>query len=243
MIDLAPVSTPFALAVEEILLQRAEDGEQTTVRLWIGRPCIVVGRSQRIEDEVDKASARLLGLGIARRMSGGGAVIHYPGNVNVSVVLAARERSRSVADTFEWIGAAIVGGLRAAFDVPIVAVGNRLQADRAKLGGAAQARRRGATLYHTTMMVSACPPEYIDVLRAHHNDYNPRGVRSRPAPMTSLSDALGRAVDPLDAARAILLGLETTLGGVQQSGPLREEERRRASQLLQTKYEHPSWTR
>jgi len=241
IIDLAPVASPFGLAVEEVLLQRVGEDERTTVRVWTGKPCIVVGRSQRIEDEVDEAGAGSLGLGIARRMSGGGTVIHYPGNLNVSVVLATREWSRSIVDTFEWIGAAIANGLSAAFDVSVVAEGNRLQIDRAKLGGAAQARRRGAILYHTTMVVSACPAEYIDVLRAHHEDYNPRGVRSQPAPMTSLSDAAGRPVHPLDAARAALLGLQTAIGGVQNGEALSDEERRRATQLLHAKYGHPSW--
>ena len=243
IVDRQQAPASFGLAVDEVLLNSSVGEHGVTVRLWIGGPAVVVGRSQRVADEVDEDAARSLGLVVVRRISGGGTVLHYEGNLNVSVVLCEGCTLGGVAATFVRIGTAIAGGLAVAFDVSIEAIGNRLQVGQAKLGGAAQARRRGAVLYHSTLMLSSCPAEQIAVLRAHHTNYNPRNVRSQASPMTSLSDVVGHSVRFDEASVAVLDGLQTLFDDRRRDEALQDNERLQASVLAEHKYKDPLWTR
>lgn len=69
------------LAMEETLLEQA-DGE--TVYLWRNRPSVIVGRHQNTAAEVDRAYAAENGISVVRRLTGGGAVYHDLGNMNMS---------------------------------------------------------------------------------------------------------------------------------------------------------------
>ena len=69
------------LAMEEALLEQSED---EMVYLWRNRPSVIVGRHQNTAAEVDRAYAEAGGISIARRLTGGGAVYHDPGTMNLS---------------------------------------------------------------------------------------------------------------------------------------------------------------
>ncbi len=69
------------LAMEEALLARS-DGEM--IYLWRNGPSVIVGRHQNTAAEVDRAYAEENGIPIVRRLTGGGAVYHDLGNMNLS---------------------------------------------------------------------------------------------------------------------------------------------------------------
>lgn len=73
------------LALEEAILHWAYETGDTVYRIWINRPAVVIGVSTDPEEEVDLALAGELGIPVLRRFSGGGAVYHDMGNINISV--------------------------------------------------------------------------------------------------------------------------------------------------------------
>jgi lipoate-protein ligase A len=76
--------------------------------LEVERPAIVLGSTQR-EEVVDLESARRLGLEVARRRSGGGAVLLVPGEATwIDVVLPASHPAwvPDVVRSSAWLGAA-----------------------------------------------------------------------------------------------------------------------------------------
>jgi len=69
----------FNLAAEEFLfLRQSED----TLFLYINEPCVVIGCNQSILAEADTSYCATRGIGLFRRLSGGGAVFHDLGNLN-----------------------------------------------------------------------------------------------------------------------------------------------------------------
>src|SRR3990172_4115245 len=72
---LLTLDTPAAnLALDEALLEQAEaeGAEAEVLRLWESpQPIVVVGRSSRVELEVDQAACAARGIPILRRASGG----------------------------------------------------------------------------------------------------------------------------------------------------------------------------
>lgn len=148
------------LALDEALLDEAHAGRLTAavVRTWmVAEPTVVVGSSSRIEDEVDRAACREAGAGIVRRPSGGLTVVLGPGCVMWSVVAPlppdwSPPIARLHAAFLEPLAAALVAAGR-----PVVRRGSSdlaiRQADgERKVSGNALRVRRGAVLYHGTLL-------------------------------------------------------------------------------------------
>lgn len=236
--DLEAVPASLGLAVDEALLESVRRGGEAMVRFWIGERAVVIGRSQRIEDEVDLPVARQDGVLIFRRCSGGGAVLHYPGNLNVSVVVGG---VGSVGEVFQRLGGAVADALRE-MGVDARVRGSAIMERFGKLSGAAQARRGRAVLYHGTLLLEpdVVPMQrYLLALRA---GYAPARVPSRPQPTTTLSESLGRKVTAAEVAAAVGLALSRILGEPGGGDTLTAEELASAETLRRSRYEDSTWT-
>jgi len=77
------------LALDEALLLAAEGDEiAPTLRFWeMAQPAVVLGMNSRLTEEVLLGACRADGVAIARRCSGGGAVVLAPGCLIFSLVL------------------------------------------------------------------------------------------------------------------------------------------------------------
>ncbi len=237
IVDLIPSDPRFGLALDEALFESVVRGGDGILRVWIDRLAVIVGRSQSLAAEVDLAQARREGIRVLRRISGGGTVVHYRGNLNVSAI-AATGAVGSVAAAFSRLGAAIVDGLSTLGLLADVS-GNRLSICGRKIGGAAQARRGAAVLYHSTVLVF--PPErpIESLLLAHRPGYRPVGVASRPESMTTLSEVLGRSVAVGEAASAIVSGLASAFRC--DEAAVSVDEAARAAGLAEKKYGSWQW--
>jgi len=73
----------FNLAVEEALLTLLCDD---AVIVWRNSPTVVIGRNQNAYAEFRRAYAEENGIKLVRRLTGGGAVFHDLGNINISFI-------------------------------------------------------------------------------------------------------------------------------------------------------------
>lgn len=83
------------VALDEALLEWAEAADEgwEFLRLWeSAEPLVVVGRSSRLDQEVNEAACRERGVAILRRSSGGAAIVAGPGCLMYAVVLSLRLR-------------------------------------------------------------------------------------------------------------------------------------------------------
>jgi lipoate-protein ligase A len=239
-LDLGVRPSAAGLSIEEALLESAVSGGEEIVRLWIGDRAIVLGRSQYVDDEVDRAATERLGLPILRRVSGGGTVLHYPGNLNVAAVVRSVRGFSSVDETFRRFGEAVTRGIRS-LGVRLEVEGNALLVEGRKVSGAAQARRSGVVLYHCTLLVA---PGWIamgSVLRAGRDDYHPMGVGSRHRPTTTLAEVLRSEIAVGAAAEAVVAGLGSLFDEPWTLCDPAPAEDLRAAELLKGKYSRASW--
>jgi len=242
LIGLDPADPRRGLAIDEALLEAAHGKGREAMRLWVNDRAVVVGRSQRVRDEVDLAFASRRNVPILRRVSGGGTVYHYPGNLNVSVVLDGGPGTGSVRETFRLFGEAIADAL-GRIQPAIVSEGNCLLLDGAKVGGAAQARRGDALLYHTTLLVRPADLPMEKLLLAMRPRYRPGRVPSRPCPTVSLEEAVGGDVSMEEVAARVVRTLSDLLGGPPREGRLTAAESARAERLAREKYGDEAWNR
>lgn len=73
----------FNLATEEYLLKNTGDD---IFMVWQNEPSIILGKHQNIWEEVNVDFAKQKGFEVVRRYTGGGAVFHDSGNVNISFI-------------------------------------------------------------------------------------------------------------------------------------------------------------
>ncbi|HEY2415234.1 MAG TPA: lipoate--protein ligase family protein [Pirellulaceae bacterium] len=145
------------LAADDALLAAAESAllDDDILRLWeMPSLAIVVGRSSRIEDEVNVASAEAMNTPILRRASGGCAIVAGPGCLMYSVILrySGREYLRLIDECHRHV----LGILRSALSPLISGIEHVGTSDLAlnnrKFSGNSLRCKRDHLLYHGTIL-------------------------------------------------------------------------------------------
>lgn len=198
-----------SLALDEALLDELDAGRGfETLRVWEpGELFVVVGFANRVEEEADAPACREAGVPIYRRVSGGGTVLQGPGCVNYSVVLRIEEGGplASVGGANEFI----LGRVRAALN-PLAGGGVEMRGqtdltlDGRKFSGNAQKRKRGALLFHGTLLLDFEPGLLEKYLRMPSKQPDYRAGRGHSEFVTNLdlaSDAVTAALREAWGAR------------------------------------------
>jgi lipoate-protein ligase A len=132
-------------------------GYDFTLWLWHNNPSVIIGYSQDVKHEVDLEYCRIANIEIVRRLSGGGAVYHDMGVVNISLIVNV-EKHREFMDvkyTYRVVSKPIVKLLRdlnvdAVFKAP-----NGVFINDLKIAGFAQYRSQNTLLVHSSVLFSA----------------------------------------------------------------------------------------
>jgi len=236
--NFAPCGPAYGLALEEAIFEAVRRGGENTLRLWVNERAVIIGRSQSIAAEVNLEEVKKLAIPVLRRLSGGGAVYHYPGNLNVSLVLKDGRPLGGVKQTFRSCGEAIARSLA---ELKITARENSLFLGEKKIAGAAQAYRGNALLYHTTLLVKPDKVPMERLLRAAHGDYQPVGVPSQSHPTTTIAEVAQRSPSMEEIAQQVVMQCCRLLHRSAYEGSLTKEETARAQKLAKAKYESEEW--
>jgi lipoate---protein ligase len=241
LIPYTPHSAHMHMAVDDVLLQGVIAGlRRPTLRFWDWiEPALVIGSHQSVVNEVDVAAAQELGFTVTRRMSGGGTMLCEP--------------DRTITYSL-YVPAGIVGGLSfrqsyAALDAwavrSFIALGvpaayreiNDIISPRGKIAGAAQARRRGFVLHHTTIAHSMDPALLPRLIRIGRDRLSERGVRSADKAVSPLSEFTSMRC--AEVARHMERSFTAEFHA--RDGELSQAELDAAVELERTKYATPGW--
>jgi lipoate-protein ligase A len=167
-------SGPWNMGVDEALLASAIAGGRSTLRLyrWNG-PWLSLGYGQHLGAE-RLAACGEAGVGVVRRLTGGGAVLHG-GDLTYAIAAPEALLPPGLRATYQLAGAALRSALsalgidarpspgaaptphRGAFDCFSEPAGDELCAEGRKLVGSAQRRARGGVLQHGSIRVYPDP--------------------------------------------------------------------------------------
>ena len=184
LIDNLSYSDPAVnLALEEFLMGRFRGGE-TVLLFYVNDPAVVIGRNQIPYVEVNLQQVRRRLIPVVRRISGGGAVYHGPGNLNFSLIQARG------AEPFPSAGDAlrpVLGSLKALGLPAILNARHDILLDGMKVTGTAQYRAQGKCLTHGTLLVSADLDRLQRMLTCDSDVPFFRGRVSVRSPVTNLT--------------------------------------------------------
>lgn len=253
-----PLDGAANMALDEaLLLGRLRHGSPPTLRFFAWTPpTISLGYGQRLDGRIDEQAVEALGLGLVRRATGGSAILHEGPDLEITYSVAAGagdfEGANDLLDTYRWIGAGLLAGLRALGAlvdmVPVkpsdpaamptfcfARTGSfELEVDGKKLVGSAQRRQGTAFLQHGAIMLGAEPARLRRVFPVE---------RDPLAGMTTLEAVLGRRPSFDQAAEALAEGFRSAHGLTLAPGGLSEDGTALSATLEREKYATDEWTR
>ena len=193
------------IALDEALLEQAEaSGEPNEMlRIWEPHaPLVVVGRSSRVDVEVNVEACRQRGIPILRRSSGGAAIVAGPGCLMYAVVLSHQRRPHlcAIDEAHRFVLTTILAALaKRTSGVARQGTSDLTLADR-KFSGNSMRAKREHLLYHGTLLydfplplIGHClgtPPRQPEYRQAREHD---RFVTNLPLPAAELRAVLVEA--------------------------------------------------
>eukprot|EP00042_Codosiga_hollandica_P002073 m.11359 g.11359 ORF g.11359 m.11359 type:complete len:377 (-) comp15407_c0_seq1:239-1369(-) len=175
------------LALEDWYADHTDFQKQSVLLLWRNTRAVVIGRNQNVWRECNLQAMKTQHVVLARRRSGGGAVYHDMGNVNISFLTS---RGRHVPkDNSAVIAAALKNDWRVDARV---SPRNDLFVGDFKISGSAYKLDSKMAYHHCTLLLHADLPglyEFLNVRRNAHIDC--RGVDSVRSTVTNVRNFNG----------------------------------------------------
>ncbi|GAF80044.1 unnamed protein product [marine sediment metagenome] len=226
----------FNMGVDEALLDSAVAGIATLrFYAWEG-PWLSLGYSQRLGPRRIAACADV-GVGIVRRVTGGGAVLHG-GDLSYSLAAPEALLPAGLRGSYRVVADALIAGLRSlgvaagrsvapsgaaasrSFDCFASSAEDEICVKGRKLAGSAQRRARGGVLQHGSIRLAPDPPEVT------------RAVDFASGVATSLAE-LGMRVRREEVQEALTAAFRSGLGTSLEESVLSASERRSAQRRVE----------
>lgn len=187
-------SPAYNLALEEVLLEPMIKKPKLTpiFRSWKNsKKCVVIGRGEKIEKQVQLEHVHQDQIPVLRRISGGGTVLHGPDNINLSFFLpyshheSLTHLKRSYLLILSWVQKALTQSHQLNIEINgscDLVINNK------KFSGTAQARKRHGLLHHMTILVHADFKGMMRYLKEPEKQPEYRNKRKHEDFVTGLQD-------------------------------------------------------
>ena len=189
LIDNQNITDPaINLALEEHCYRNLDSGSEY-VLFYINEPSVIIGNHQNPFQEVNAGLAARRQIRPIRRISGGGAVYHDPGNLNFSFITDFGEEKldyfkkllQPVIDTLNRLGVPAELGEK-----------NNINVRGKKISGNSQHANLRRLVSHGTLLFNADLDTLRRVLQSKLQIIRSRAVQSIPSSVTNISDCLPR---------------------------------------------------
>ena len=225
------------LALEEYCLRSLDPGSEYLL-FYINRPSIIIGRHQNPFQEFNHELARQKGIVAVRRISGGGAVYHDPGNLNFSFITDFTEQK---LDYFKTLIQPILHTLQQLGVAAQLTEKNNILVDGHKVSGTSQHTNMRRMLSHGTLLFDSDLGALQRVLNSNLAITTSRAVSSIQSRVTNISEHLHQAMG-IDAFRAEMVNGISRVFGELMACPLTAEDWEAVDLLAQKKYNSWDWT-
>lgn len=257
-----PARGAWNMALDESILEHIGRRESMpTLRLYAWDPaCLSLGHAQPFVD-VDSTRLRERGWEVVRRLTGGRAILHTD-EITYSVI-APNDEPRlagTVLESYNRLAQALLLAVQG-LDLPVemkegkadngwipnpvcfeVPSTYEITVDGKKLIGSAQARKREGVLQHGSLPLTGDITRICQALVFENEAGREEASKRLFARAATVESALGRQVSWETAAQAFIHAFERQLGLKLERGELSRSESERTEELVQEKYDHPSWT-
>lgn len=216
------------IALDQAMIELHKAGRTPdTVRFMGFPPTVLIGRHQALRHEVRLDHCRANGIGLVRRITGGGAIYLDQGQVGWELVLSRRRLPmRTLGDYTGAICEAVADGLAKVFGIDArFRPRSDIEVAGRKLCGTGGFFDGDTLIYQGTVLVDADPARMIACLNVPAASPATRDLDRAEARLVTLKELLpGRAISTAEVREAVLAGLTGKLGLSVAAGELTDAE-------------------
>lgn len=224
----------FNLAAEEYVLHEFTDD---CFMLWRNKPSVIVGKHQNTLAEINHNYLILNNIKVVRRISGGGAVFHDPGNINFTFIMNGepgqlvdfRRFTKPIIDVLATLG------IEAKFEGR-----NDLTIDGRKFSGNAEHVYKNRVLHHGTLLFEASLTNLTDALNVDPDKFRDKAIKSVRSRVTNISEHLKQPI-AIEEFIALVLNHVLEIYPDAQRYEFSETDRTKIRELVKSKYETWEW--
>lgn len=205
----------FNIALDQAMIELHQAGRiPDTIRFIHFPPTALVGRHQVLGREVDLAWCGREGVGVARRITGGGAIYMDEGQLGWALVFNRRALGRAaLGDVAQAVCEAVAAGLA---DLGVDAryrPRNDIEIDGRKVSGTGGFFDGDTLIYQGTVLVDLDPRRMLSALRVPAAKLARHGAASVAQRVVTLRELLGAAAPTMAQLEdALLAGFSERLG-------------------------------
>lgn len=235
--------SPFMnLAFEEAMARTLSSGlqAQPTMRLWVNRRSVVIGRFQDAHTELDSDQCALNDVNIVRRFTGGGTVFHDESTLNFTITRSPTENFSPWAfqeENLKLVSNALNHlGLDSSVEPP-----NSILLQGRKVCGAAAANGKNFALWHCSILVDTNLDLLGITLAPSKLPSKSHFVHSQWRPVTTLTKASSNPMRVHEVAESLKRAVEVKMEVTLQANRPSNHEAEYANTLYARKYSSQEW--
>ncbi len=219
------------IAFDQALIDARKAGAiPDTIRFLRFPPTALIGRHQSLSRELRVDYCRANGIGLVRRITGGGAIYFDEGQLGWSLVFRRGTLGiASLADLAREICEAAAAGLARLGVAARYRPRNDIEVDGRKLSGTGGFFDGDVLFYQCTVLIDMDPAKMLAALKVPEEKLARRGLDSAAQRVTTLKALLGEAPSIEAVQQALLDGFAERLGIAPTRGAITAEEERIAN--------------
>jgi lipoate-protein ligase A len=221
------------LATEEYLLKNSSEDY---LFLYVNKPCVVVGKHQIAQKEINAPFILANNILIVRRLSGGGAVYHDEGNLNFSYIQSV---AISESISYKKITESIFTFLKQLVPELSISERNDFILEGKKISGSAMHVYKNRVLAHGTLLIDCNITNLSLSLKANLDRFTDKSIASKKSSVMNLCEVAKKI--NIDYILVNLQNFFVQENSKINSCTLPESSIVPISNLVQTKYATEEW--
>ncbi len=228
LVDTGPRPGAENMAIDETLLEwKAEGRIPHTLRfLQFSNPTVLVGHHQSVEEEVRLDYCQDHGIGINRRLTGGGALYWGKNELGWEIYISKTDPRvpPRIEDLYRKMGEAAALGLRHLGVRAYFRPRNDIEIQGRKISGTGGTELSGAILFQGTLLIDFDVDEMLKSLRIPTEKLQDKEIESVKDRVTCLKWELGRTPSIPSVKASLAKGFQETFGVGFENKPLTADE-------------------
>jgi len=176
--------------IEEQILEMC-DADKYILRFWQNNPCVVIGKFQKEEYEVNLEYIKKKNIPVFKRFTGGGTVYHDQGNLNITFCKEKENIlfSKYILEEARGITEIILKGIKEFCKNCEVKERNSIFLEKKKILGSAIAQKNNKFFYHASLLINSNLKELEKVINweEEYPENTRSPIRSKRSKVTNLS--------------------------------------------------------
>jgi len=190
LVDIPNFEPKMNFEIEKKILEICST-DSFVLRFWQNNPCVVIGKFQKEEYEVDIKYIKKKDIPVFRRFTGGGTVYHDQGNLNITFCKEKENIlfSKYVLEEAKGVTEIILKGIKEAYKNCEVKERNSIFLGDKKILGSAIAQKNNKFFYHASLLISSNLKELKKIIKWEEKyPQNTRSpIKSQRSKVTNLS--------------------------------------------------------